>query len=604
MFRNFGAAYVFKRDSSASGGWIQEAQGKLTAYDTFRPGNIQFGYSVAIQAGRIVVGAPGDDSQGTGSGSAYVFERNGSDWIRHPLTQKDPGPGEQFGNAVQIDGSRVLVGARFDGGGGREAGAAYLFEKQSDNTWKQTKIILSRPAPGAAFGQSVAILGEEIFLGGFQDDVDSTEDEEDAGAVTVCKKKDIPPPQADLAVIRKTDGRGAVCAGDSVTYQITVRNNGPDPVTGARVTDDLPGNLQRVSWTCSGRNGATCPASGSNDIDELINLPVNSAVEYRVDATVSGGGTVMNEACVEPPTGVTDPNPDPSSNCKRDTDTVSTVDLALTATDPIAVCGGTLSYTLTITNEGGQAADDVEVVVFTPIGLTPSPLSGCSISAGNIVCTLDRVRAGESFDFPITFSIPVCYEKSDIIRAEVSTADLDCGSSNDQVSKPFSVNCRADLEIGKTGDESVNPDGMIDYILTVTNHGPHHACEVVLTDPIPTGLVSPVVPAGCEVVLGNVVQCRFDKLPPAQSRTFPVSFTVPQDAECGSEIPNIATVTAKTLDPNGGNNDSVPTTTTVACCDEPSITKTDGRETAMPGKLCSTRSSSRTRATLTSPRPL
>ncbi|PYQ57767.1 MAG: hypothetical protein DMF53_21815 [Acidobacteria bacterium] len=102
VHKNFGAAYVFQRNAN---GWSLADKGKLTA-DAFRPDNMQVGAAVAIRGGRIVVGAPGDDLQGTDSGSAYVFERTDTGvWSSQPLSVQDPGQGEQLGASIQLDTS-------------------------------------------------------------------------------------------------------------------------------------------------------------------------------------------------------------------------------------------------------------------------------------------------------------------------------------------------------------------------------------------------------------------------------------------------------------------------------------------------------------------
>ena len=42
--------------------------------------NLYFGLSVALDGDTLVVGAPYDDTNGTRSGAAYVYERSGSTW--------------------------------------------------------------------------------------------------------------------------------------------------------------------------------------------------------------------------------------------------------------------------------------------------------------------------------------------------------------------------------------------------------------------------------------------------------------------------------------------------------------------------------------------
>lgn len=72
--------------------------------------------------------------------------------------------------------------------------------------------------------------------------------------------------QADLAVNKATQGgTGAVVVGSTITYQVTVTNNGPDAVTGATVTDTPVSGVNcpdstPVSCTTAGN----CPAGPIN----------------------------------------------------------------------------------------------------------------------------------------------------------------------------------------------------------------------------------------------------------------------------------------------------------------------------------------------------
>ncbi len=52
---------------------------KLTASDA--AAEDQFGLSVSLSGDRALVGAPTDDDAGQDSGSAYVFEKQGSVWV-------------------------------------------------------------------------------------------------------------------------------------------------------------------------------------------------------------------------------------------------------------------------------------------------------------------------------------------------------------------------------------------------------------------------------------------------------------------------------------------------------------------------------------------
>src|SRR5262249_49504385 len=118
-------------------------------------------------------------------------------------------------------------------------------------------------------------------------------------------------PQADLQ-ITKTNNLTTVQPGSVVTYTITVTNAGPNAVTGASFTDNVPASLTGVSYTAAVAGGATLtPTSGTgNNISGLLNLPVGSTVTYTVTGTLNPNatGTLTNLATVLPPAGTLDPN--------------------------------------------------------------------------------------------------------------------------------------------------------------------------------------------------------------------------------------------------------------------------------------------------------
>jgi hypothetical protein len=142
---NSGAAYVFVRSGS---NWTQQAYLKASNTGT----DDQFGFTVGISGNKLVVGAPNDDSNAGGvngdqtnnsvsnSGAAYVFVRNGNNWIQQAyLKASHPGIDDSFGYSVAIASDTVIAGAVAEdsnatGVGGdpfndnaSNSGAAYLF---------------------------------------------------------------------------------------------------------------------------------------------------------------------------------------------------------------------------------------------------------------------------------------------------------------------------------------------------------------------------------------------------------------------------------------------------------------------------------------------
>ncbi len=156
---NAGAAYVFRFDGRL---WIEEQ--KLTASDAAAFEN--FGYSVAVRGCLAVIGSPGDDGAGSEAGAAYVFQLDDStgDWNEVvKLTASNASAFDEFGYAVATDGERALVGAPFANLG--NAGAAYGYEYDSKaEIWVEQKIA-SDADQGAELGCAVSIDGTLAAVG-------------------------------------------------------------------------------------------------------------------------------------------------------------------------------------------------------------------------------------------------------------------------------------------------------------------------------------------------------------------------------------------------------------------------------------------------------
>ncbi len=166
-----GSAYVYHFDGSD---WIQEA--KLTA-DDGQPGD-SFGVSVAISGETVVVGAWGDDDDGTASGSAYVFSRHiGGDLQWGLWDRLSPGPdasGYLFGHSVTIDGDTIAVGAYADSTAGQAAGRVHLFapdDPDAGDGWHAVgQVVAEDAAVLDNFGFSVALDADTLVVGAHKDD--------------------------------------------------------------------------------------------------------------------------------------------------------------------------------------------------------------------------------------------------------------------------------------------------------------------------------------------------------------------------------------------------------------------------------------------------
>ena len=157
-----GSAYVFKRVSDNNVTQIK----KLTASDAAY--NDRFGSSISISGKYIVVGAYGNDDNGSNSGSAYVFKIGTDTNITQveKLTANDGAENDQFGFSVSISGDYISVGAIYDDNDlGSNAGSAYIFKMLTDNSIIEiAKLVASDGYYHDYLGKSVSIDGEYIVV--------------------------------------------------------------------------------------------------------------------------------------------------------------------------------------------------------------------------------------------------------------------------------------------------------------------------------------------------------------------------------------------------------------------------------------------------------
>jgi len=159
-----GSAYIFTRDGG--GNWSQQA--KLIALD----GAVDdfFGWSVALAGNTAIIGSRYDDDNGNGSGSAYVFTDGGSgNWTQQAkLLPTDGASGDNFGISVALSGETALVGSHSDDS---SRGSVYVFNRNSNSIWtEQTKLLAADRTPYDFFGVSVSLSGSTALIGSAYDD--------------------------------------------------------------------------------------------------------------------------------------------------------------------------------------------------------------------------------------------------------------------------------------------------------------------------------------------------------------------------------------------------------------------------------------------------
>ncbi len=153
------AVLLFRRDGDT---W-SVAQ-KLAPSEVGEPA-FDFGGAVAIDGTTLVVGDESDSTFGVLAGSASVYELVNDTWVRSTKLRALPDGFAQtsaaFGRGVDIEGDVIVVMAElFDFTAG---GSAYVY-RRSGGTWMLEQRI--RPDAGEFFKQYVSLSGNRIAIGG------------------------------------------------------------------------------------------------------------------------------------------------------------------------------------------------------------------------------------------------------------------------------------------------------------------------------------------------------------------------------------------------------------------------------------------------------
>lgn len=158
-----GAAYVFRR---ADSGWTHGA--KLLASDGGY--GHAFGWSVAVVGGRVIVGAPGADTPSYNSGSAYVFAPMEEAWVEEGrIVPRDLTYFHYFGRSMAGSSDRVVIGAPLEETYWSVPGFAWVFRRQGEEWIEEAKLALPEGTERNGFAESVAIGDGHALVGAYLD---------------------------------------------------------------------------------------------------------------------------------------------------------------------------------------------------------------------------------------------------------------------------------------------------------------------------------------------------------------------------------------------------------------------------------------------------
>ncbi|HPF12804.1 MAG: hypothetical protein H6830_10685 [Planctomycetes bacterium] len=156
-----GAVYVYRR--TPAGFWQPE---QILQPNQAAPGD-RFGAALALQAGRLLVGAPGQDRPGLlDAGAAYLFEQVGNQMVPAGILQASDGqPGDGFGSSVACAGDLAVVGAPWVDSSALNSGAVYVWREAAQGWTQEAKLVPLDPADQGTFGFAVATDSNLVVAG-------------------------------------------------------------------------------------------------------------------------------------------------------------------------------------------------------------------------------------------------------------------------------------------------------------------------------------------------------------------------------------------------------------------------------------------------------
>ena len=289
---------------------------------------------------------------------------------------------------------------------------------------------------------------------------------------------------ADIVLAKMVDNP-TPNVGDTVTFTVMASNIGPSDATGVAVTDALPSGLTFQSATPS--VGSYNSGTGLWTIGNLDN---GDSETLTIVAVVTQPGMITNTATV---TASDQFDPNTSNNsAAASINAVPSADVQVNKTVDNATpnVGSNVTFTITATNAGPDAATGVVISDALPAGLTfvsATPSGTTTYSSGTGQWNIGNLADGGSETLAIVATV---MQPGAITNTATKTAENehDPVTANDQ--SGVTVNGQqADIQVMKTVDNA-NPNvgDTVTFTITTTNLGLSAATGVQVTDLLPAGL--------------------------------------------------------------------------------------------------------------------
>ena len=307
--------------------------------------------------------------------------------------------------------------------------------------------------------------------------VNSTEGGENSSNITNITVN----PKVNLTVIKYSNITGNASVGDLVKFTITVTNNGPSNATNVTIFDKLNPAFEIVSAP------GNKTISGNNVTWIIPHLANRTSASVYVIVRLLTNGTFENVACVSSVENKTNSTNGTNITVKPVVDLV----INKTVSKTEVLVGDTVVYTITVKNNGPSNATGVYVIDELDKRLE---LIGVYESQGTYDNRTGRWTIGNiTKDGNVTLKLTVKILANGTIPnfANVTGNENDTNITNNNVtSDNITANPKVNLTVIKTvvTTGTIYVGDLVNYTITVTNHGPSNATNVQIVDNLNVGL--------------------------------------------------------------------------------------------------------------------
>ncbi len=438
-------------------------------------------------------------------------------------------------------------------------------------------------AVGASVSYTITLDIPTTFIGNFVNTASLISSSVDPNpACTQCVDTDIRALGADIEVVN-TNNQTIYALGTTVVYTVTVTNNGPQTATNVAVSNAIPAGITQFSWT--GSNGS----SGTNTalVNTIPTLAIGIKVIYTITVQIplAFAGNLVSQTVISGPTA----DPKPGCNYCIDTDTPALeADIVVVNTDnqTTYIPGQTNTYTVTVTNNGPNNAENVNIKNLIPAGITAFSWVGSNLTSGNtfLDTTIPILFNGQTITYTITMLVPLTFSGNLVSNTIVTSPTVDPIPACALCSDTDTVAIGADIVVTNTDNISNYVlGGTNTYIITVKNNGPQIATNVNVLETIPAGITQ-FSWTGSNGTSGTNANLNDTILSLTVGTTITYTITLQVPLLFVGNLNSLVSISSSTIDPNPAcpncSDIDLPTPTTGA---DLVVTKTDNSLTFTPG---------------------